>query len=105
MSFFEKLSDSFTAIWSDVWTFLHPLIRVFMSEAGQILGQIALQTVMDIAKDPSMVKSEGLAKRQAAFEKITAQLKDKGIVIAESMVNAAIEAAVQKAKADGEATD
>jgi hypothetical protein len=102
MSFFDKISDTFTAIWSDVWDFLAPLIKIFMSEAGQILGQIALGVVMDIAKDPSMVQAGGLAKRQAAFDKIVLELKDKGLIVAESMINAAIEASVQKIKAEGE---
>ena len=102
MSFFETIHEKFDALFGDVWDFLQPLFKLFMSQAGQILGNIALGVVMDIAKDPSMVGSGGLAKRQAAFDKIAAELKDKGLIVATSMINAAIETAVQHLEKKGE---
>jgi hypothetical protein len=105
MSFFETIHEKFDALFGDVWDFLQPMFKLFMSQAGAMLGQIALGVVMDIAKDPSMVQSGGLAKRQAAFDKIAQELKDKGLIVAESMINAAIETAVQHVKASGEKVD
>lgn len=93
--------DKIDAFFSDAWEFVAPLIRLFMSSAGQVLGQLALQAVMEIGKDPGMVGAGGLAKRQAAFDRIAQKAKEQGLVVAESMINAAIETAVQKAKSDG----
>lgn len=94
MTFTEKVKFFFTKIGS----FLLPFVKIFLSSAGKILGDIALKTVLQIAADPSMVKAGGLEKRQAAFDAIVKELKSRGIELGTSVINAAIEAAVQKAK-------
>ena len=94
MTFTEKVKFFFTKIGS----FLLPFVKIFVSSAGQILGSIALDVVKQIAADPSMIKAGGLAKRQAAFDLIVKDLKSKGLELSTSVINAAIEAAVQKAK-------
>ena len=98
MTFTEKVKFFFTKIGSS----LLPFVKIFVSSAGQILGSIALDVVKQIAADPSMIKAGGLAKRQAAFDLIVKDLKGKGlelgVQVSTSMINAAIEAAVQKAK-------
>lgn len=95
---------SFTAkiklVLSKIWDFLEPFIKIFLSSTGQILGGVALQVVADIAKDTSIVTDED--KRKAAFDKIVVDLKGKGIElglqVTTSMINSAIEVAVQKLK-------
>jgi len=80
----------------NVGDFLMPFVKIFISQAGQILMNTALKVVMDIAKDPSLATDQ--AKRDAAFQAIMADLKAKGITLGTSTINAAIEAAVQKIK-------
>lgn len=89
-------------VFSSIWTFLEPFVKLFVSSAGQILSSVALDAVKMVAADPSMLKSGGLEKRQAAFNIIVASLKAKGIEASTSIINAAIEAAVQKVKGDEE---
>lgn len=85
-----------------VGDFLKPIAKIFSTKAGNILKDVALDVVLQIAADPSLVKKGGLAKRQAAFEKIKAELKRRGLEeLKTSVVNMAIEAAYQKAVDDG----
>lgn len=93
---------SFTAkiklVLSKIWDFLEPFIKIFLSSTGQILAGVALDVVKQIAADPSMLGSGNLDKRQAAFERIKAELLNRGLEASTSVINAAIEAAVQKLK-------
>lgn len=100
-NFFENLHEKFDTMFSGLWDFISPLIKVFLTETGNQLKDIALQVVMDIAKDPPMVNSGGLAKRQAAFDKIQSTLQARGLQVATSVINAAIEASVQKIASEG----
>lgn len=88
----------FKIFFGKVGNFVMPFVKIFISSAGQIVGQVALDAVTQIAKDPGMLGSGGLAKRQAAFEKIKAELSAKGMVVATNVINAAIEAALIKIK-------
>lgn len=81
---------------SNVWDFLQPFLRNFLSEAGAILAETALQVVSELQNE--MADASGAEKRQQAFNIITETLKAKGIALSSSIINSAIEAAVQKIK-------
>lgn len=98
MSFKEKMK----LVFSSVWGFISPFVKIFVSSAGQILAGVALDVVKQIAADPSLVGSGNLDKRQAAFEKIKGELVARGLEASTSVINAAIEAAVQKLKDNSE---
>jgi hypothetical protein len=85
---------------SKVWTFLLPIIKIFLSNIGPVLADIAMQTVSTYAL--SDITNDD--KRQAAFASIMNQLKEKGMVVAASTVNTAIELAYQRYKADHPST-
>ena len=80
---------------SKVWEFLLPIIKIFMSQIGPVLADIALQAVSTY----SMADMTNDEKRQAAFSVIAEQLKKKGIEVGTSVINTAIELAYQKIKA------
>ena len=98
MTFSERLK----LVFSKIWDFIAPFVKIFLSSAGQILGAVALQVVRNIAQDTTLVTDSD--KRSAAFDAIVVDLKGKGIElglqVTTSMINAAIEAAVQKLKAE-----
>ncbi len=82
---------------SKVWDFLLPFIKNFMSEAGALLAETALEIIAEIQNEMAGASSD--EKRAEAFKRIEAKLKEKGIALGASVINAAIEAAVQKIKA------
>jgi len=83
-------------LWSSkIWTFLLPVIKIFMSQAGTILAEIALNAVSTYSFS-DMTNDE---KRQAAFSAIMEQLSKNGLEFGASVVNTAIELAYQKIKA------
>lgn len=79
-----------------IWDFLAPLIRILMSSVGPLLAELAMNAVKTVA-ETGLSNSE---KRDAAFSMITDDLKKAGIEAATSTINALIEAAVIKLKAD-----
>lgn len=79
---------------STVWEFLLPFFRQMMTESGQILANVAMNAVTAVAKG-ELSDSD---KRTAAFNIIISQLEKQGIELGTSLINAAIEAAVQKLK-------
>ena len=81
---------------SNVWDFLLPLIKVFLSQAGPILAKAATEAVTAVAINYGT--SDGETKRQAAFTMIQSNLINQGIQLGSSTVNMAIEAAVAKLK-------
>lgn len=94
MALFSDIWEKIRMITSDVWDFLHPFIEVFLTEAGQALAKAALSAVSTIAT--TMNDADGDTKRKAAFELILKDLEAQGIQMGTSMINAALEAAVQK---------
>lgn len=84
---------------SEAWSFLQPFVKQLMTNAGKTLAIIALNTVKEVAN--TMGDADGEAKRAAAFASIKGQLKEAGLSLGTSMINAAIEAAVIKMKAEG----
>jgi hypothetical protein len=92
MTFWEKTK----IVFSQIWDFLAPFVKIFLSEAGQILAASAIKAVTSVAA--TMNDADGDTKRKAAFDLIKAELISQGVTLGTSMINAAIEAAVQKLK-------
>jgi hypothetical protein len=92
MTFAEKIK----LLFSNIWTFLAPFIRIFLTQAGQALAEIAMREVTSIAL--SMEDADGGAKREAAYSRIKEDLVARGIELGASAIYSAIEAAVQKLK-------
>jgi hypothetical protein len=86
-----------------VWNFIFPFIKIFLSDIGPILIQAATAAVAQAATMPG---ATGEDKRNAAINSVISTLETQGIKIGlqvtTSMINAAIEAAVQAMK-DAEA--
>jgi hypothetical protein len=87
---------------SSIWAFVLPFLRQLLTQAGPVLMTSAMTAVKLIADNG--LGSSGEQKRDMAFRAIAADLQAKGIEIGvqvtTSMINAAIEVAVQKLKAD-----
>ena len=83
---------------SGMWDFLRPLIRVFLSNIGPVLAAAAT-TAVQVAAVKAIANTE---KRDSAYKDILVELEKQGFKLGadftESMVNAAIEAAVQGLK-------
>lgn len=84
------------AVSSGVWDFLLPFIKILLSNAGQILAQVAMDTVKQVAINNS--NAPGDQKKAVAFDVISNSLKTQGIAMGASVINMAIESAVQKLK-------
>lgn len=83
-------------IMSKLWMFLRPFICQLMSQGGAILAETAMTAVSAVAL--SMQEADGEAKRRQAFEIIQTELTKKGVQMATSIINAALEAAVVSLK-------
>lgn len=85
---------------SGIWGFILPFVRQMMSSVGPILASAAIAAVKATAENAVGVTNA--QKRDMAYEAIVADLTKSGIKvgvdIGSSMVNAAIEVAVQKLK-------
>jgi len=92
MTTWEKMK----VVFSSIWDFLAPFVKIFLSSAGVILAEIAIKTVTNIAL--TMADADGDAKRKEAVKQIQAELISRGIVLGVSVINSAIEAAVQRLK-------
>lgn len=96
MSYLEKVKILF----SSMWDFLGPFLRLFLSKMGPVLAASAMAAVKTVAG--TMQGSSGAAKREAAYDIIVWDLKQQaitvGVDVTTSAINAAIEAAVQKMK-------
>ena len=93
MTFWEKTR----IIFSNVWDFLGPFIKIFLSSAGTILAEVAMKSVIQVAA--TMGDADGDAKRKMALGMIKQELMARGIELGVSVINSAIEAAVQRLKA------
>lgn len=79
-----------------LWTFLKPMIVVFLSELGRAVAEAATAAVIEAANLPEGTTNE--ARRKTAFSLTSKTLTDAGLVARDSMINAAIEAALQALK-------
>ena len=91
--------DRVKLITSSVWTFLRPMVLLFLSQSGQILANAAMSAVAATAESYG-AGANGSDKRDAAYRLIVADLQRQGIQLGASAINMAIEAAVQKLKTD-----
>jgi hypothetical protein len=84
---------------SGVWLFVLPFLRSMMKQAGPILAAAALSAVKAAATNTG---ASGTEKRAAALDSIGKELQSQGIKIgvdvSTSLINAALEMAVQKLK-------
>jgi LL-H family phage holin len=92
MTFIEKVKFSL----SKVFEMLLPFIKKMTSDAGIFALELAIKYVPEIAL--SMKDADGAAKRKEVFRLIQEAAKAKGIQLADSVINGAIEAAVAKLK-------
>jgi hypothetical protein len=94
--------DKLKFIFSAISEFLWPFIKIFLSKFGPILATAALDAVKLVAENYS--KDSSSDKQKTAHHLILQSLKSQGIAIGaditSSMINAAIEAAVQKLKSE-----
>lgn len=94
--------NRFRLLFSSLWVFLQPFVNVFLAEFGPALAKSALAAVKIAAANLSAMP--GAVKREHAYDLIVADLKAQGIrlgaEVTASMINAALEAAVQKVKFD-----
>jgi LL-H family phage holin len=92
MTFIEKVKFAL----SKVFETLLPFIKKMTSDAGIFALELAIKYVPEIAL--SMKDADGAAKRKEVFRLIQEAAKAKGIQLADSVINGAIEAAVAKLK-------
>jgi hypothetical protein len=90
MTFKERVKILF----SGVWDFIGPLCKVFLSVAGQAVAASAMRAVIQAQSAPVSTR----AKFAIAQDYILQDLKEKGVEVGMSVINAAIEVAVQKLK-------
>jgi hypothetical protein len=83
----------FSALWAEI---VKPLIRFLLSTVGGTVYKIAKDVVQAIELDPLIVKDE--EKRRIAYEAVKTRLKSEGKVVGDSVINLAIELAVQAFK-------
>ena len=99
----DTMLERLKLITSSLWGFLAPFVKIFLSAMGPALAKAALAAVMNTEK--YYAGEPGATKRDEAYKMIVSDLTRQGIEIGAqvtgSMVNAAIEAAVQKLKAEG----
>jgi len=88
--------DKVKFLMSSIWEFLLPLIRVLMTNGGEVLAKAASDSVRIVAV--TCTDKTGAEKREVAFKMILATLTAAGITLSKTFVNAALEAAVVKMK-------
>jgi len=88
--------DKLKFLFSSVWEFLFPLIKILMTDAGAVLSKAAADAVSTVAV--TFADKDGATKREEAFKMIVATLTAAGITLSKRFVNAALEAAVVRLK-------
>lgn len=86
--------DAIKLFMGGIWGYIKPLVVSFLGATGKIVLDIAMGTVKDLA-NADLTSSE---KREVAFDRIEKDLKQKGVEAKASLINAAIEIAVQNLK-------
>lgn len=87
--------DAIKLYMSKIWAFVKPTVMILLSEIGQRALAIAVDAVKDIALQ-DLTNDE---KRAAAFDTIRKTLEAEGKTAGKSIINLAIELAVQRLKA------
>ncbi len=90
MTFAQKMK----LVFSGIWDFVGPFVAMLLKQGGALLLTVAVDAVRNVSV--SMPNASGSEKRDAAFNIIKGQMKEKGCDVATSVINSAIEVAVQK---------
>lgn len=88
--------DAIKLYMSKLWSVIKPSVMILLSE----VGQMAMSIAVDIVKDMATRDLSNSEKRELAFESIKEQLKARGKEAGNSVINLAIELAVQALKAE-----
>ena len=88
--------DKLRFLMSELWLFLQPIIKVFLSDIGPILISTATAAVAEMSK----TDMTGAEKKEAAFNAIKSALMKEGIKVASHIINTTIETAVAKLKVE-----
>jgi len=80
------------ALSTGAWSFILPYLKFLLTVAGQVLREVALDTVKQVAINHANLP--GTEKKVIAFNTIAASLQSKGIEMAAREINKAIESAL-----------
>lgn len=86
--------DAFKLWASKVWEILRPSVMVWLTSLGQRVLSIAMEVVTEL-QNTDLASEE---KREAAFNQIKEKLVQEGKEVKNSLINLAIEIAVNKLK-------
>lgn len=79
---------------SKIWSILRPSVMVWLTDLGQRVLNLAMEVVTELQKT-DLASEE---KRNAAFNTIKEKLEEEGKEVKSSLINLAIEIAVNKLK-------
>lgn len=98
MTYWERIK----VVCSSVWKTVEPTVKWLMTRTGSIIADLALTAVTQVAKNPDLLKKGNLSARQAAFDIVVSQAKQKGLELgadfAERHVNKMIEIQLDQIK-------
>jgi hypothetical protein len=92
----QWIEQKLGVIFGTLWDFIKPLLSAGIHDALNQLLPVALNIVAQIAKDPTVVSNDD--KRNAALKNLQSYVTMIGISVGTSVLNTAIELAVQKLK-------
>lgn len=96
-SFFDSIIEWFENHFGWLADFFKPMAAAIEQQGGKILVQAAQAAVAEVEADPTILTAG--AKRDAAVARVLTSLQAAGIQAGISVVNTAIELAVQGLKA------
>lgn len=81
-----------------IWGYLKPILKIFFTKTGKALLELAVELVQKAAEDPAFVTGDPEKRRRWVAERIKEKNLETGVAWADSVINLAIEIAVQKLK-------
>lgn len=99
MGFFSWVKNLFRPLVRELWVVLKKIISGGTEIALARLKELAIEAVLMVARDPSIIKDED--KRKKAFDVIKDKAAEKGIAVRDSLINLALEIAVSYLKDTG----
>lgn len=91
------LKDRFKVMFSWLWEFLGPSIKMYMTEWGRHLATDAFTLVLEASKDNSLSSA---AKRKWVFNKLIERIKSRsvyiGVTVKTRFINRVIEEALER---------
>lgn len=88
--------DKLKFLMSGLWSFLQPIIKVFLSDIGPVLISATTAAVAQLANE----NMTGEQKKEAAFAAVQNALIAEGATVATHVINTTIETAVAKLKSE-----